>query len=55
MTVDTIETLRAKIETLSPNQRQLITVNRDSIQFYIINDIDVATDNNGRIKQPLLM
>lgn len=37
-----IEILKAKIETLSPNQRQLISVNEDEMMFYVLSDIDAT-------------
>lgn len=42
MADDIIEILKAKIETLSPNQRQLISVNEDEMLFYVLSDIDVT-------------
>lgn len=41
-----IEILRAKIETLSPNQRQLIKVDEDDMLFYILSDIDATVGRN---------
>lgn len=50
VTEDMIEILRAKIETLSPNQRQLIKVDEDDMLFYILSDIDATVDNECSIK-----
>lgn len=41
-----IEILRAKIETLSPNQRQLIAVDEDDMLFYMLSDIDATVGRN---------
>lgn len=41
-----IEILRTKIETLSPNQRQLIAVNEDDVLFYILSDIAATIGRN---------
>lgn len=42
-----IETLKTKIETLSPNQRQLIAINEDDILFYVLSDIVATTGRNN--------
>ncbi|EZA48956.1 hypothetical protein X777_12402 [Ooceraea biroi] len=47
VTEDVIEALRMKIETLSPNQRQLIAVKENNMMLYAINDINVTTDKTG--------
>ncbi|XP_020289930.1 uncharacterized protein LOC109857727 isoform X2 [Pseudomyrmex gracilis] len=47
---DIIEILKAKIETLSPNQRQLISVNEDEMLFYVLSDIDVTVGDEHSIK-----
>lgn len=39
---DTIEILRNKIETLSPNQRQLIALNENDVLFYVLSDIEAT-------------
>lgn len=41
-----IEILRAKIETLSPNQRQLIAADIDDMLFYMLSDIDATVGKN---------
>lgn len=46
VTQEMIETLKVKIETLSPNQRQLIAVNEDDMLFYALSDI-AATVGKG--------
>lgn len=46
VTEDMIEILRAKIETLSPNQRQLIAVDEADMLFYMLSDIDATVGRN---------
>jgi 5'-3' exonuclease len=46
-----IESLKTKIETLSPNQRQLIAMNESDMIIYTISDIDVTTDATGMITE----
>lgn len=41
-----IEILKAKIETLSPNQRQLIAVDEGDMLFYILSDIAATIGRN---------
>ncbi|CAL1688792.1 unnamed protein product [Lasius platythorax] len=50
VTEDMIEILRTKIETLSPNQRQLIAVNEDDVLFYILSDIAATIGEEHSIK-----
>ncbi|XP_072756310.1 m-AAA protease-interacting protein 1, mitochondrial [Anoplolepis gracilipes] len=50
VTQDMIEILRLKIETLSPNQRQLIAVDETDIIFYILSDIAVTVDEEHSIQ-----
>lgn len=50
VTEDMIEILRNKIETLSPNQRQLIAVNDDDMLFYILSDIAATLGEEHSIK-----
>lgn len=45
-----IEVLRAKIETLSPEQRWLIAVNEKDIMLHMLCNIDVTTAGNRIIK-----
>lgn len=45
---DTIETLKPRIETLSPNQRQVIAVNEKDILFKTITDINVESSKTGK-------
>lgn len=47
VTEEMIETLKTKIETLSPNQRQLIAVNDDDILFYALADITATIGNDS--------
>lgn len=41
-----IEILKAKIETLSPYQRQLIAVDEDDMLFYVLSDIAATVGKN---------
>lgn len=50
VTEDMIEILRAKIETLSPNQRQLIAVDETDMLFYMLSDIDATVGEEHSIK-----
>ncbi|XP_014476753.1 PREDICTED: uncharacterized protein C2orf47, mitochondrial-like [Dinoponera quadriceps] len=47
---DMIEILREKIETLSPNERQLIELNKNDILFYVLSDIAATTGNEHSIE-----
>jgi len=49
VTENMIESLKTKIETLSPNQRQLIAMNESDMIIYTISDIDVTTDTTSII------
>ncbi|KAM0735614.1 m-AAA protease-interacting protein 1, mitochondrial [Formica fusca] len=50
VTEDMIEILKAKIETLSPNQRQLIAVDEGDMLFYILSDIAATIGEEHSIK-----
>lgn len=47
MTDNMIETLSRKIETLSPNERQLIELNTNDIIFYVLSDIATTTSSTS--------
>ena len=57
VTEEMIETLKTKIETLSPNQRQLIAVNDDDILFYALSDIaaTIGKDSNSCFNIKLIL
>ncbi|KAL6438086.1 hypothetical protein ACFW04_004375 [Cataglyphis niger] len=50
VTEDLIEILKAKIETLSPHQRQLIAVDEDDMLFYMLSDIEATVGEEHSIK-----
>ncbi|XP_032663925.1 m-AAA protease-interacting protein 1, mitochondrial isoform X2 [Odontomachus brunneus] len=47
VTDDMIEILSRKIETFSPNERQLIELNNDNIIFYVLSDITATTSSTS--------